>query len=236
MGLREPYLFKNADSGRYYSRLGRQGFRALIMNDPELHAASSESTVVWAPIHAIRLLGWLRAESAAGPLTAEWQRLETLDDDFLGYEIAEALAFIGPASVASAAAVLADEVRTAHVRLCAAHALVRLATLHAEARAACLAALIGQIAAHPVQPPDFNGLLVSALIDARAVEAEPEIARAFASGRVDESMAGDLEDVQIALGLKLYRERAPNPTVWTKLGEDLRAAVGMHDPEEPPLL
>jgi len=25
----EPYLYKNADSGRYYSRLGRQGFRAL---------------------------------------------------------------------------------------------------------------------------------------------------------------------------------------------------------------
>ena len=25
----EPYLYKNADSGRYYSRFGRQGFRAL---------------------------------------------------------------------------------------------------------------------------------------------------------------------------------------------------------------
>lgn len=28
----EPYLYKNADSGRYYSRFGRQGFRALKTN------------------------------------------------------------------------------------------------------------------------------------------------------------------------------------------------------------
>jgi len=203
-----------------------------MMSDPELHSASSESTAVWAPIHAIRALGWLRAESAVGPLTAEWRRLEGQDDDFLGHEIASAPAFIGPASVGPAAAVLADEARATHVRLCAARSLAQLATLQPEARAACLAALVGQLAAHPVQPPEFNGLLVSALLDARAVEAEPEIARAFASGRVDETIAGDLEDVQIELGLKRYRERPPKPNRWTKLGADLRAAVGMPESEE----
>jgi len=43
-----------------------------LARDPELQVASSESTAVWAPIHAIRALGWLRAEAAIAPLAAEW--------------------------------------------------------------------------------------------------------------------------------------------------------------------
>ena len=77
-----------------------------------------------------------------------------------------------------------------------------------EARERCLAALVAQLACHAEQDPEFNGLLVSALLDARAVEAEPEITRAYASGHVDDTIAGDIEDVQIELGLKDPSERS----------------------------
>jgi hypothetical protein len=203
-----------------------------MASDPELHVASSESAAVWAPLHAMRALGWLRAETAIAPLAAEWGRPGIEDDDFVADEIAAALAAIGPASVSAAAATLADESRSERARLSAARTLARLATAHPAARAAALAALVGQLNAHPVQKPDFNGLLVSALIDAKAVEAEAHIERAFASGRVDEFVAGDFEDVQIELGLKLYRERPPKPNKWTTMGAQLRAALGMPEPIE----
>ena len=52
----------------------------------------------------------------------------------------------------------------------------------------------------------------------------PAIERAFASGRVDESIHGDVEDVEIEFGLKTRREHPPKPNALTRLGEELRAA------------
>jgi hypothetical protein len=61
------------------------------------------------------------------------------------------------------------------------------------------------------------------LWDLRAVEAMPVIERAFASGRVDESVMGDLEDVQIHFGLKTQREHPRKPNQLSILGDKLRA-------------
>jgi hypothetical protein len=44
--------------------------------------------------------------------------------------------------------------------------------------------------------------VIDALIDAEAGEAEPIIERAFAAPRVDRSIVGNWDDVQVALGLK----------------------------------
>jgi len=68
------------------------------------------------------------------------------------------------------------------------------------------------------------------LIDAKAVEAETDIEHAFASGQVDELIAGDFEDVQIELGLKLARERPLKPKQWMETGRQFRAAFGIPEP------
>ena len=204
---------------------------ARMVLDPELECAPSDSGAVWAPIHAIRALAWLRAEAAIEPLlTGTWRRIEPKVDDYLEEEVAVALAAIGPASRLPTAAILADESRVDHVRLAAARALSLLAVKHPESRDASLAALAAQLDAHAVQKPEFNGFLVSALLNARAVETAASLQRAFENNRVDESIAGDWEDVQIELGLKQFREHPPKPNRLTLLGAQLRASFGMPEP------
>src|SRR5271165_2150407 len=52
--------------------LGQQHVDALIRMacDAELHEGDPDSSVVWAPIHAWRALGQLRAEASVQPLLA----------------------------------------------------------------------------------------------------------------------------------------------------------------------
>jgi preprotein translocase subunit SecA len=73
------------------------------------------------------------------------------------------------------------------------------------------------------------------LWDLKAVEVLPVIERAFTSGRVDESVMGDVEDVQIEFGLKTQREHPRKPNSLTIMGEQLRAqwkAAGIPLPDD----
>lgn len=205
-----------------------------MLADPELQVASSESPVIWAPLQALRVLGALRAEAAIRPVLERLRLVDEKSDDWIGSEVATALAQIGPAAAGPAAAFLADEARGLYSRIEAARVLVELAQAWPEQRAACVAAIELQLAAHLVQEPEFNGLLISALIDLSAPEAAPTIERAFAAGRVDDIIVGDLEDVQIALGLKLRRERPPKPNKMTRMGAELRQALGWPEPAQEP--
>ncbi len=69
-----------------------------------------------------------------------------------------------------------------------------------------MAILAAQLERYLDQSEIINAFLILSLMELRAVELMPLIERAFAAHRVDESVAGDLEDVQIKLGLKVERE------------------------------
>jgi hypothetical protein len=71
----------------------------------------------------------------------------------------------------------------------------------AVSRDKCAAALSHQLEQFKKNTRNINGLLISLLLDLDAVEAAPVMEQAFAAGRVDESVAGDWADVQLALGL-----------------------------------
>jgi hypothetical protein len=204
-----------------------------VLTDPELHVAPSDHPAIWAPIHALRALASLRAESAVAPALGLLRRIDENNDDWVGGEVTAALGRIGAPAIPSASAYLTDENHPPDARLAAARALGAIARAHPECRAACVDALVAQLDAHLVQATDFNGLLISALLDIPAPEAAPAIERAFASNRVNDGIAGDWEDVQIDLGLKLRRETPPKPSRWTDLGAHLRGAFGLPPhPEE----
>jgi hypothetical protein len=137
------------------------------------------------------------------------------------------LATIGPAAIEPVAAYLADTSHDDWARVAAAHALGILGQAHPETRAACVGRLTAQLKRFAKQSDILNAFLVSPLLDLRAVEAAPVIEQAFASGPMDETVQGDWEDVQIELGLKTQRERPRKPNEFTKLGEQLRAAMGL---------
>src|SRR5579885_2559864 len=81
-----------------------------LATDHELRwgGEDDEAPEVWAPVHAWRALGQLRAEAAIEPLM-EWFDYK-YDDDWITEELPQVYALIGPAAIAPLAAYLENSV------------------------------------------------------------------------------------------------------------------------------
>ena len=218
-----------------YAALGlaRSDAPALIRmaTDEQLHNGAQDSPVVWAPIHAWRALVQLRAEEGIAPLVNLFRRLDDEMDDWVSGNLTKDLAQFGAAALEPLTAFLANTAHGEWARMAAARAIGNVGEAHPELRLDCIARLGAQLERFAEQTDTLNAFLVSPLWDLRAVEAMPVLERAFASGLVDESINGDLEDVQIQFGLKTEREHPPKPNI---MGEKFRAqwaAAGLPLPD-----
>lgn len=186
-----------------------------MATDDDLHWADQDSQAVWAPMHAWRALGQLRAEAAVEPLVGLLQELE--DDDWCREEMPTVLGMIGPAAIPSLEQYLADASHGLYPRSTAAHALERIGTLHHEARRQCVAVLTRQLERFPANGPELNGFLIGYLVDLHATESLPTIKRAFEQDCVDCTIGGDFQDIQVELGLLPHRLTPPTyPTLYEK--------------------
>jgi HEAT repeat protein len=196
-----------------------------MATDERLNNAPGDSKLVWAPVHAWRALGQLRAVMAVEPLLKLFQRIDDFSDDWIGTDLPMALAQIGAAAIEPAANYLADAGHGEWARTAAAATLGKIGCEHPLLRLECVARLSAQLEKFSEQSETLNAFLVSPLWDLRAVEALPVIERAHAAGKVDESVNGDVEDVQIHFGLKTERERPARPNRLTELRERLLSAL-----------
>ena len=178
--------------------------------DEELHWAESDRLEVWSPIHAWRALGQLRAESAVEPLLGLLHRIDDDQDDWVGEEIPEVMGMIGPAAIPALAAYVADSSRGLWARVAASASLTEIGQRHPASRADCVATLTRLLEQYQDFDETLNAELVAGLIELHAVESAPVMERVFAARRVDNSVSGDWEDVQIEMGLRQARE-TPQP-------------------------
>jgi len=205
-----------------------------MATDVQLHEGPPDSPVVYAPVHAWRALAQLRAPEAIVPLVELFRRVDQMRDDWVSADLPEDLAEFGAAALEPLTAYLANGDRGDWSRIAAAQAIRHIGEAHPELRLDCIARLSAQLEHFAVQSEMLNAFLISPLWDLRAVEAMLVIGRAFASGRVDESVQGDLEDVEIEFGLKTQREHPLKPNKLTKMGEGFRAdwsAAGLPLPD-----
>lgn len=179
--------------------------------DETLHWADSESKEVWSPIHAWRTLGQLRAEAATEPLTHLLVRIDRDHDDWVGEELPEVFGMIGANAIPVLVAYLSDPRHDLWARVAAGSGLEEIGKQYPPLRSECVTALTHQLERFAENDPTLNGSLLANLLDLRGVESAPVIERAFAAKKVDGSVAGDWEDVQIEFGLKTERTtpRAP---------------------------
>jgi hypothetical protein len=180
-----------------------------MVQDDALNQADSDSLEVWAPVHAWRALGQLRAEAAVEPLLGILWRTDN-EDEWVGEEVPVVLGMIGPAAVSSIANYLADPLNGLWPRLAAGQALVEISQRHPETWADCVAVLTSSLDGFRTHNPTLNAFLISFLVDLKATEAAPLMEKAFAAKRVDISIVGDWEDAQIQLGL-LDERQTPAP-------------------------
>jgi hypothetical protein len=141
------------------------------------------------------------------PLT---KRIDEHGDEWVGEELPEVYALIGPVTIPVLAAGLADPTYGLWARVSIARALAKVGRHHPAARAECVAVLTQQLEQYAHQDSSLNAHLVSSLLDLRAIESAPGIKAAFAAKKVGLSVAGDWEEVQIELGL-LATRLTPKP-------------------------
>jgi hypothetical protein len=194
-------------------QLGPQHIPDLIRmaTDADLNEADTDSPEVWAPLHAWRALGQLRAEAAIEPLlTLLTTGDEDRFDDSILEELPDMYAMIGPAAIPALGALLADDSQGIYGRMSALTGLGKIAEQYPDARDAALAPIVRQLESYATNDEDLNGFLISELMRLKAVETLPLMEQVFKVGQVDPMMA-TWDDVQIEFGLKTPEEVGRDP-------------------------
>ncbi len=216
-----------------------------MATDPDLNWADSDSLDVWAPIHAWRALGQLRAVPAVEPLLGLlWLRNDDNYgyDDWSGEELPEVFGLIGPAAIPALKNYMAqhagDDDEFPDV---AGRSLVEIAERHPEARDEAVATLTEQLEKFMTNAREFNAGIIADLVDLQAVEAAAVIRSAFAAKRVDLTIGGNWFDVRDDLHLDPSitfpgpePEDEPIPPLFDWLGKD-RLPLPQIDPYIPPV-
>jgi hypothetical protein len=186
--------------------------------DSTLHTAEAENPAVWAPTHAWRALGQLRAVAAVAPLL-DLLRVRA-DDDWIDIELPYVFGLIGPGAIPHVTDFLADRSVTTEPLITAIKCLKEIAERNPLTRDDCIGILAHRLNCGAENDPTVNGFLISALIDLEAVETMDMIRHAFDKQVVDLSVAGDVEDVEMEFGLRTRRS-TPRPVYHPFFGNPL---------------
>jgi hypothetical protein len=200
--------------------------------DKDLYWAESESDEVWAPIHAWRALGQLRAAEAVPTLLEQIALIDKDSDCWPGEELPGVFGEIGEPAIEGLKRYLGDKEKSLEVRMVVTEALAKVGINNPETRGTCVAILETELAQFSKNEPEINGFHVSALLDLHAVEALPTIEVAYQKGCVDLAVCGDFEEVEIALGIKEKRT-TPQPR-FLRFGPPVQQAtvkkIGRNEP------
>ena len=127
--------------------------------DAGLNQADSSSNEVWAPMHAWRALGQLRAEEAVLPLLSLLRAAE--DDEAAAEELPAVFGMIGPAAISPLAAFLAHRSNPEPVVSTALSGIKEIAARHPECRAECVGILVRMLESQAEMQPSIGGFAVS---------------------------------------------------------------------------
>jgi hypothetical protein len=206
---------------------------------PELIQLAVEDELDWqddfecyAPIHACRAIGQLRAKSAIQLMIA---LLADYDNDWLMEELPAVFGMIGPASIPALSVYLKSTQPSVWSKVAASGGLEQIASRHPEYRDECVALITEVLSQHQHQPSELNGNLVGRLLDLQAVESVDVIERAYKEGPMDEMVCGSWARVQIELGLATIddftaeelRHKEPE---WM---DDIKAIAALRELSEP---
>jgi hypothetical protein len=135
--------------------------------------------------------------------------VDDFDDDWTGEELKDVFAMIGPAAIPPLADYLANPENKTYARVAAGRALTKIAKDYPETRDDCVAALAKALELFEQSDETINAFIISDLVDLKAVEHVDLMEKAFEAGKVEESVDGDFEDIQIDLGLLAERKTPP---------------------------
>jgi hypothetical protein len=182
---------------------------------PELSRLISDDALVgddgmpiFCEIHVLRAL--VQIDPEAGIKLYIDQLTKFPEDDFLHEEIDGISRNAGAIAIAPFTKMLTDATQEEAVRVTFADGLEEIGKAHPESREACVKALMAQLQNYHVQDSDYlNSVLVSNLIELKAVEAVNLIEEVFTNRELDEWCTGSWAAAQVSLELKQESDFLP---------------------------
>jgi len=204
--LREP----QQDASLNYSSLGfcvtHVDELIRMATDPELLNADEGNISFWGAVHAWRALGELKITRAIVPMLdlREQYSFDLLFDE----EFPAVIALMGKSAIPELKRYLFDENREEVER---SNALPCLEEIGGAYRQECLSIITELLQETRQDCKILAGLAICVLVELEATETIETIRDVFARDCVDIGIPGDIEDVEIALGLRSKRDTpAPN--------------------------
>lgn len=172
-------------------------------------------------VHAWRALGQLKAEEAIPALLGILHQIDDDEDDWLSSDIHLVLGMIGQAAIEPLKDYLADENNPLYARTAAGSSLAEIGNRHPEVREQCVQGIAAVLENYATNDEALNGFLIGDLVDMKAVEKIDLIQKVFEADAVDEMINGDVEDVQVQLGLLEKRLTPERPWRFSSFAPDL---------------
>ena len=194
-----------------------------LVGDKRLQNADYDSNEIWVPNHAWRALGQIGSVQAVEPLLALLED-DLTHDIWAAEELPVVMGMIGIAAITPLAAYLRSNYHSEDARIIVAECLKSVAEACGAGRDQVVDIFTGYLVEPDKQQPALNGIVVCCLLDFNAREAMETIRALYTTGAVDISYAGDLEDVEIALGCREART-TPQPIHGHAHGSVQRAAA-----------
>jgi hypothetical protein len=178
------------------------------MESPADLPEGGDLTEWYGQIHAWRALAQLKAEEAIPALLNTLQSIDEYGDDWFGEDSFEVFPMLGPAAIRPLGEYLANVNHGTWARVAASASLEKMAEAHPQARAACVEAVVAALRMYVEKDEALNGSMISDLEGMNAALDHMDlIEAAFNSGNANAFINGDLEDIQIRLGLKTERSQ-----------------------------
>lgn len=170
-----------------------------MATDSDLNNADQDNLEVWAPLHAWRTLGQLRAVEAAKPLVHLLEQLR--HDDWLPIDLRKVFTLIGPLSVPAIAEFMANRSIEEICRVSVPACLEQIAHDYPDHRNECVGVLAHQLSFYATNGTDLNAFLVMSLANLKASETIDLIRKAFAADCVELTLQGTLKTWKSRWGL-----------------------------------
>jgi hypothetical protein len=167
-----------------------------------LHELDEDDPAVWAPIHAMRALGQLRATTATRVLIDVGRAHQ--DDDWM--ELPGVFELIGPAAIPALQAWLRDDDAELFGRVNAVECLWHIGRAWPASRASIVADFTTLLLSHQRHDPTINGFVVYGLIELGATDRAELIREACEAGDVDSTVTGGWSEIQ-----QLLEQVSPSP-------------------------
>lgn len=194
----------------------------ITIDDKELYQADDENKF-YATIHAGCALFQLDALAATPILISQFYKSDVYDDDWIDVYMM-LIASVGAETLPFIYSAISHylEQKQEHAACQLVEAVGKIAKQeNSQIQATIIPRAEAWLANYQLQPEFFNSMVMGILISCKAVDSIALIRQAFEADKIDVSYIGDIEDVEIELGLRTQRDTPKPNYFWQSMPKDL---------------